>query len=221
MAGWADALELLDLSALPALNATLNGLATVLLIIGLALIRSGRERAHRRVMVSAFSVSCLFLALYVTHKVWRGFESTPFNAVGLPKLLYLIVLFTHVTLAMTVPVLAIALIQLGRRGRRAAHRRLARVAWPIWMYVSLTGVLIYVLLYPLNPPPLEAEVSREVWPFPAASSLDEPALNRLNASQPGGLVQTLSLRRPVGAGAASQGLGDLGGSSESRGPSTR
>ena len=84
--------------------------------------------------------------------MWRGFESTPFNAVGLPKLLYLIVLFTHVTLAMTVPVLAIALIQLGRRARRAAHRRLARVAWPIWMYVSLTGVLIYVLLYPLNPP---------------------------------------------------------------------
>ena len=105
-------------------------------------------------MIAAFSVSTLFLALYVTHKVWRDFETTAFHAEGIAHAAYLALLFTHVTLAMTVPVLAIVLITLGLRGRIARHRRLARVAWPIWMYVSLTGVVIYLLLYPLNPAPV-------------------------------------------------------------------
>jgi uncharacterized membrane protein YozB (DUF420 family) len=142
-----------DLSALPAVNATLNAIAALLLVRGRALIRRGRVDAHRRTMIAAFAVSTLFLALYLLHKASRGFENTTFHAEGVTKLAYLVLLFTHVVLAATVPVLAITLITLGLRGRIARHRRLARVAWPVWMYVSVTGVLIYALLYHLNPAP--------------------------------------------------------------------
>jgi uncharacterized membrane protein YozB (DUF420 family) len=106
---------------------------------------------HRRNMAVAFAVSSLFLALYVLHKWSRGFENTTFHAEGAAKAAYLALLFSHVTLAIAVPPLAISLIALGVRGRVEAHRRLARWAWPIWMYVSVTGVAIYLLLYPLNP----------------------------------------------------------------------
>ena len=143
----------MDLSFLPAVNAGLNGAATALLVAGRIWIRRGRVAAHRRAMLSAFAVSSLFLVLYVAHKAWRGFESTPYHGEGVARVLYLAILFSHLTLAMTVPVLAIRLVQLGLGGRIERHRRLAVVAWPIWMYVSLTGVVIYLLLYPFNPPP--------------------------------------------------------------------
>ena len=141
----------MDLSFLPSVNASLNTAATVLLITGLACIRKKRVDAHRRSMIAAFGISCLFLTLYVIHKVWRGFEHTPFHGEGAAKLAYLLILFSHLVLAMTVPVLAIAMIRLGLRGRLDAHRRLAKLAWPVWMYVSVTGVVIYVMLYHLNP----------------------------------------------------------------------
>lgn len=141
----------MDLSFLPAVNAGLNGLALTLLVTGRRLVKQGRIDAHRRVMLSAFGVSSLFLFFYVSHKVSRGFESTTFHVEGAAKLAYLVLLFSHVILAATVPVLAILLIRLGLRDERPKHRRLARIAWPIWMYVSVTGVLIYALLYHLNP----------------------------------------------------------------------
>ena len=140
----------MDLSFLPAVNAGLNGLALTLLVTGRRLVKQGRIDAHRRVMLSAFGVSSLFLFFYVSHKVSRGFESTTFHVEGAAKLAYLVLLFSHVVLAATVPVLAILLIRLGLRDERPKHRRLARIAWPIWMYVSVTGVLIYALLYHLN-----------------------------------------------------------------------
>lgn len=142
----------MDLSFLPSVNASLNALASVLLIVGRGLARRHRVVAHRRVMLGAFTTSTLFLALYVAHKAWRGFEHTPFHAEGAALLAYRVLLFSHVALAMLVPMLALTLIGLGLRGRIARHRRLARVAWPIWMYVSLTGVAIYLLLYRFNPP---------------------------------------------------------------------
>jgi uncharacterized membrane protein YozB (DUF420 family) len=138
---------------LPSVNASLNALATALLLWGRSLIRRRRVDAHRRVMISAFAVSALFLVLYVTHKASRSFENTTFHAEGLAKGIYLAVLFSHVTLAMAVPVLAILLIRLGLSGRLDRHRRLARVAWPIWIYVSVTGVAIYFALYHFNPAP--------------------------------------------------------------------
>lgn len=141
----------MDLSFLPAVNASLNAIAALLLVRGRMLARAHRVTAHRLTMTSAFVVSTLFLALYLLHKWSRGFENTTFHAEGLAKAAYLALLFTHVVLAIAVPPLAIALIALGVRGRVERHRRLARWAWPIWMYVSVTGVVIYVLLYHLNP----------------------------------------------------------------------
>ncbi len=143
----------MDTSFLPTVNACLNAVAAVLLVRGRALIRAGRVELHRRTMISAFGVSALFLASYLTHKIARDFENTTFHAEGLAKTLYLVLLASHVVLAATVPVFAITLIALGLRGRIDRHRRLARVAWPIWMYVSVTGVVIYLLLYPFNPTP--------------------------------------------------------------------
>lgn len=143
----------MDLSFLPAVNAALNLTATVLLVLGRLWIRRGRVALHRRTMLTAFAVSSLFLLLYVVHKAWRGFQATPYNAEGAAHTLYLAILFSHLTLAMTVPVLAIRLVQLGLGGRIERHRRLALIAWPIWLYVSLTGVVIFLLLYVFNPPP--------------------------------------------------------------------
>ncbi len=145
---------MMDLSGLPPINAALNASATILLLVGRSLARRGDVARHRVVMLSAFGVSSLFLLLYVSHKVSRNFENTTFNAEGLAKTAYLLLLGSHVLLAMTVPVIAIVLIRLGLRDDRERHRRWARIGWPIWMYVSVTGVLIYLLLYPFNPPPI-------------------------------------------------------------------
>ena len=145
----------MDLSFLPGVNAALNATAVVLLVVGRRLARKQRFTAHRRVMTAAFAVSTVFLVLYVTHKASRGFVNTAFHVEGVALVAYRVMLFTHITLAMTVPVLAIALIALGVSGRRESHRRLARFAWPVWVYVSVTGVLIYVLLYQLNPAPAQ------------------------------------------------------------------
>ena len=143
----------MDLSFLPAVNATLNGIAALLLIRGRRLARARRLDAHRRTMIAAFAVSSLFLVLYVLHKASRGFENTTFHAEGFAKTSYLVLLVSHVSLAITVPPMAIALITFGLRGRFERHRRLARWAWPIWLYVSVTGVAIYLLLYRFNPAP--------------------------------------------------------------------
>ena len=145
----------MDLSFLPAVNAGLNVIASGLLIWGLVLIKRKRIEAHRNVMLSAVGISVLFLVLYVVHKVWRatteGELHTTFNAEGWLKGLYLTILFSHLILAMTVPFFAGFLVYLGLKDRRETHRRVARWGYPIWLYVSVTGVIIYVMLYPLNP----------------------------------------------------------------------
>ena len=143
----------MDPTILPSINAALNAVATVLLIAGRRLVKQRRIVAHRRTMLAAFATSSAFLVLYVLHKVSREFENTTFHAEGLAKAAYLLLLFSHVVLAMAVPPIAITLIVFGLTGRIDRHRRLARVGWPIWMYVSVTGVAIYLLLYHLNPVP--------------------------------------------------------------------
>ena len=142
----------MDFSLIPPINAALNATAMTLLLWGRALVKRGEVERHKRVMLSAFGVSALFLLLYVSHKVSRNFENTTFNVEGWGKVAYLVLLASHVLLAMSVPVFAIWLIRLGLGDDRERHRRIARIAWPIWMYVSVTGVLIYLLLYPFNPP---------------------------------------------------------------------
>ena len=143
----------MDPSTLPALNAGLNAIATLLLVRGRVLISRHEVEAHRRTMLACFAVSSVFLACYVAHKISVGGVNAPYHGEGGLRVLYYSILFSHIPLAAAVPVLAIRLIALGLRGELPRHRRLARWAWPIWLYVSITGVAIYLMLYPLNPLP--------------------------------------------------------------------
>jgi uncharacterized membrane protein YozB (DUF420 family) len=135
----------LTIHDLPAVNATLNALSGVLLLIGFALVRSGRIAAHRRVMIAAFATSSLFLVCYVVYHAQVG--SVRFPRQGLVRPLYFTILITHVTLAAAVLPLAIVTLSRGLKARYARHRHIARWTLPIWIYVSVTGVLVYVLLY--------------------------------------------------------------------------
>lgn len=130
---------------LPAVNATLNATAGVLLLIGFALIRAGRRQQHRAVMLAAFTASSLFLITYVVYHAQVG--SVRFTREGFVRPLYYAILITHVTLAATVLPLSIVTLTRGLNGRFREHRRIARWTFPIWLYVSVTGVLVYVLLY--------------------------------------------------------------------------
>jgi uncharacterized membrane protein YozB (DUF420 family) len=130
---------------LPAVNASLNALSGVLLLVGYVLIRNRRIEQHRKVMIAAFAASSLFLLFYVIYHAQVG--SVRFPRQGFVRPLYFTILVTHVTLAATVPPLAIITLSRGLKGRYTQHRRIARWTFPIWMYVSVTGVLVYVLLY--------------------------------------------------------------------------
>jgi putative membrane protein len=130
---------------LPALNAALNGLSGILLAIGYLLIRSRRIAAHRAIMIVAFVTSSLFLVSYVVYHAQVG--SVRFTREGWVRPAYYAILLTHVILAAAVPPLAIVTLWRGLSGRFARHRAIARWTFPIWMYVSVTGVLVYVMLY--------------------------------------------------------------------------
>jgi putative membrane protein len=130
---------------LPAVNATLNGISGVLLVIAYALIRARRVEQHRKVMIAAFITSSLFLVCYVVYHAQVG--SVRFTREGFVRRLYFTILITHVTLAAAVLPLAIVTLSRGLKRRYAQHRRIARWTFPIWLYVSVTGVLVYVLLY--------------------------------------------------------------------------
>lgn len=138
----------MKLSNLPLINACLNGFAGLLLLLGLILIRQGRREAHRRCMLAAFATSCLFLVLYLVHKfmVVKGVH-TAFPGPASWRPWYLAMLASHIILAVAVVPLALISIHRGLHERFDAHRRIARWAWPIWMYVSVTGVLVYLALY--------------------------------------------------------------------------
>jgi len=136
-----------DVMMLPALNATLNGIATILLLTGFLLIRRKRIKAHRRVMLTAFCVSILFLMSYVTYHAMRGGMATPFGGVGVVRAVYFATLISHVVLAAVLPVLAIVTIRRALKGRYDRHRAIARWTLPVWLYVSVTGVIIYFMLY--------------------------------------------------------------------------
>ncbi|MBC8145911.1 MAG: DUF420 domain-containing protein [bacterium] len=140
-----------DVMMLPALNATLNAIAGILLIIGFIQIRNGKRVAHRRTMIAAFSVSVAFLASYVTYHAMRGGMNTPFGGEGGIRTLYYAILITHVILAAIVPVLAIITLRRGLAARYDKHRRIARWTLPIWLYVSVTGVIVYFMLYQWYP----------------------------------------------------------------------
>jgi protein SCO1 len=138
---------------LPHVNGSLNGLSLVLLLGGFALIRNGRVRAHKRAMLSAFAASCAFLACYLVYHSaldhYTGSGSRHFEGTGVVRQAYLTILVTHVVLAFFVPFLAMRMIYLAAKGRFGEHRRWAVVTFPVWVYVSATGVIIYGMLYHL------------------------------------------------------------------------
>ncbi len=126
-------------------NAVLNSIATVLLVAGWRCIKRGNVRGHRAAMVAAFLVSAVFLVCYLTYHWLVG--HVPFRGQGAVRPVYFAILISHILLAAAVPVLALRMFYLAWRGRFDAHRRLGRVALPIWLYVSVTGVVIYLMLY--------------------------------------------------------------------------
>jgi protein SCO1 len=138
-------------SVLPHVNAALNAAALVLLLLGLWLIRNRKPRAHRLAMLSAFAASIAFLACYLVYHralvVYTGRGSHGFPGTGLIHHAYLTILLSHTLLAACVPFLAISMIYLASRRRWRGHRGLAKVAFPVWVYVSATGVIIYWMLY--------------------------------------------------------------------------
>jgi protein SCO1/2/putative membrane protein len=136
---------LIGIHALPAVNATLNGTAAVLLVTGYRLIRTGRVGTHKRVMVAAFTVSVAFLICYLAYH--SQVASVHYPKTGMSRVVYYTILITHTSLAATVPVLAIITLRRALRGDFQKHRQIARWTLPIWMYVSVTGVVVYLMLY--------------------------------------------------------------------------
>ena len=133
------------ISDLPALNATLNGVAAILLVYGYTLIRRGQPEQHRRVMLAAFTTSALFLISYVTYHANAG--SRPFTGQGPIRAVYFTILITHVILAAAILPMALITLNYGLRAKFDRHRRIARWTLPIWLYVSVTGVIVYLMLY--------------------------------------------------------------------------
>jgi putative membrane protein len=138
---------------LPHVNAALNALATVLLITGYVLIKRQNEQAHKWAMLACFGVSVAFLACYVTYhlNIVGGSKRFPSYPPQFIRYSYYGLLLSHILLAASVPFLAVATIWLGLADNRRWHRRLAKWTFPIWLYVSVTGVIVYLLLYQIYP----------------------------------------------------------------------
>lgn len=143
--GWA--------AILPTVNASLNGLATVLLVLGFVLIRKGKRDAHRNVMLTSFGVSVVFLLCYLAYHAalhhYTGEHGKAFEGTGVIRAVYFSILISHVLLAAVVPILALMTIYRGLKANWPGHRKIAKITFPIWLYVSVTGVVIYLMLYHL------------------------------------------------------------------------
>lgn len=144
----------MKLSDIPAINASLNALATVLISIGFILIKSGRREAHRKVMITAMVVSAVFLVGYLTHKALKGMAAgageaihTQFGGTGAIAVVYYVMLVTHVILAISIAYLVPRTFFFAIKGDFVRHKAWAKFTYPIWYYVSVTGVLVYFFLY--------------------------------------------------------------------------
>jgi putative membrane protein len=138
---------MLTISDLPALNATLNGIAAILLVTGYLFIKHGRRRQHQWCMLGALTTSALFLVSYVTYHLHAG--SRPFPGQGPIRVVYFAILITHVILAAVIVPLALVTAVRGLRSQFDQHVRIARWTFPVWVYVYVTGVVIYLMLYEL------------------------------------------------------------------------
>ena len=135
----------MSIADLPTLNAGLNALASAFLVTGYVLIRSGRRDAHKRCMLMALTTSAVFLTSYVIYHANAG--SVPFRGTGAIRVVYFAVLIPHIILAATILPLALLTTARGLRGDYGRHKRIARWTLPLWLYVSVTGVIVYVMLY--------------------------------------------------------------------------
>ncbi|HEY7161475.1 MAG TPA: DUF420 domain-containing protein [Acidobacteriota bacterium] len=139
---------MISISQLPSLNAILNSLSAILLICGFIMIRRGNMSAHKGFMISAFVTSILFLTSYLIYHYHAG--SKPFPGIGPVRAVYFVVLISHTLLAALVPFLAVITLYRAARSAFDRHRRIARWTFPIWLYVSLTGVIVYWMLYQMK-----------------------------------------------------------------------
>jgi uncharacterized membrane protein YozB (DUF420 family) len=135
----------MEIQDLPALNAALNATAGVFISVGYLFVRQGHRTAHKRCMLAALATSTLFLVSYVVYHASAG--SKPYQGQGAARAIYFTILITHVVLAAAIVPLALVTANRGLRTRLAAHVRIARWTLPIWLYVSVTGVVIYLMLY--------------------------------------------------------------------------
>ena len=138
---------MLEISDLPTVNATLNTMSGILLMIGYMFIRQRKIEAHKKCMLAAFGVSVLFLISYVIYHANAGSKS--FTQHGWIRPVYFTILISHILLAFIIVPLALRTLYLAWRERFDAHRRIAKITFPIWLYVSVTGVIIYLMLYQL------------------------------------------------------------------------
>ena len=136
-----------SVSDLPLVNASLNAIATVLLIVGYVCIRRRRIAAHRAAMVAAFATSVVFLISYLIYHAHAG--SRPFSGQGPVRVVYFVILITHIVLAATIPPLAGVTLWRAYRRRFDRHMKIARWTFPVWLYVSITGIVVYWMLYRL------------------------------------------------------------------------
>lgn len=136
---------MIDYGVLPTVNATLNAVSGIFLLTGYVLIRRGQINAHRNAMLGAFASSTVFLISYLIYHAQAG--SRPFTGQGAIRYVYFTVLISHVILAAAILPMAISTLSRGLRGRYVEHKRIAKWTFPTWMYVSVTGVIVYLMLY--------------------------------------------------------------------------
>lgn len=140
---------MISISDLPAVNATLNGVSALLLVAGFVAIRGRRIVLHRTLMLSAIGTSTLFLASYLYYHAHAG--TTRFTATGWVRPIYFVILLTHTVLAIAIVPLVVVTVYRALRGDFLRHRRIARVTLPVWLYVSVTGIAVYLMLYQFFP----------------------------------------------------------------------
>jgi uncharacterized membrane protein YozB (DUF420 family) len=136
---------------LPKVNASLNGLATVFLTLGYIFIKQKKQNAHRNCMIAAFITSAVFLVSYLTYH-FNVAAVTKFQGQGIARPIYFFILITHIILAVVIVPLVLMSLSRGLKQRWEAHKKISRWTWPLWMYVSVTGVLVYLMLYVLFRP---------------------------------------------------------------------
>lgn len=136
---------MLEISDLPTVNASLNSVSAIILIVGYVFIRQKKIAAHKNCMLAAFSISVLFLISYVIYHANAG--STPFTKQGWIRPVYFTILISHIILAFLIVPLSLRTLYLAWRERFEQHRRIAKITFPVWLYVSVTGVIIYLMLY--------------------------------------------------------------------------